>query len=96
VGFQALFRSVFKIISDDTDQMSRNTTRHDRTERTNDDERTNGQNAGERTDTRRRHHHPANTAEKRRCADCRRDLVLSLFAGDSPVCRECATEEGRR
>ena len=56
---------------------------------------------GKRTDTRRRHRHPsptptpvADTAEKRRCADCRRDLVESLFPGDSAVCRDCATEEG--
>jgi len=51
---------------------------------------------GERTDTRRRHHHPANTAEKRRCADCRRDLVLSPFPSGSDVCRDCAAEEDRR
>ena len=49
---------------------------------------------GERTGTRRRHRHPSNTAEKRRCADCRRDLVESLFPGNSAVCRDWATEEG--
>jgi hypothetical protein len=95
VRFQAFVRSVFQTIEGDTDHMSQNTTRRDGNERSTTDERTNGQDTGERTDTRRRHHHPANTTEKRRCADCHRDLVLSLFPSGSDVCRDCTEDERR-
>jgi hypothetical protein len=55
---------------------------NERTERSTDDERTNAQAPGPR--------------RCRRCQRCRFDLVLSLFDGESPICRKCESKEARR
>ena len=66
----------------DAASMSKSELDDEGTERSTDDERTNVAAPGPR--------------RCRRCQRCRFDLVLSLFDGESPICRKCEAKEARR